>query len=311
MSNHTSKKKPLRIVFAGAGGSSAKTTGLVNLATGLAARGLRVRVCDLDNQGDASQYLGYTHAPYVTADVLGREKVYPDGNGGLRVPTLAEIEQPFYRPTLDEAEQLGGRTSPRQETRDWMQRITVIPSGTSTTGLTLSAAMALLERERMGGERVRHALETIDEGRGDDQVPDIELLDLYGVVGLFTYQAMAIADKVITAVTADDKTTGRHLDELVDVVTEVAGFNRGLQLDAIIPSRCPSRRDGVFYQTILEDLEADDRYGRLCTPRVRAAVTVPESFKAGEPLRLYVPAAPVTNDYAVVLEWLDEHGVTA
>lgn len=306
----SARKKPTRIAFAGAGGSSGKTTGLVNLATQFAARGLRVRVIDLDNQGDASQYLGYTEAPYVIADVLGREPVYPDGNGGVRVPTLAEIEVPFYRPTADDVGRFGGRTSRWTSQAEWMRRITVIPSGVGSTGLTLSSVMAMLERDRLGAERIRKSLLTIDDGRSDDEIPDLEFIDVYGVIGVFTYQALAVADAVVTAVTPDDKATGRHLTELSDVVDEIADLsNPKLSLAAIIPSRVPPRRDGEFYQAILEDLETDDRYGPQVTARVREAVVVPEGFRAGEPLLLWSPSANVTRDYAEVAEWLHHRGV--
>lgn len=304
------RKKPIRIAFAGASGSSGKTTGLVNLATQFAARGLRVRVIDLDNQGDASQYLGYTEPPYVIADVLGRERVFPDGNGGVRVPTMAEIEVPFYRPTADEVVEYGGRTSRRASQAEWMRRITVIPSGIGSTGLTLSSVMAMLARDHLGADRVRKALVSIDDGRPNHEIPDLEVIDVYGVVGDFTYQSLAIADAVVTAVTPDDKATGRHLNELSDVVDEIADLsNPKLKLAGIIPSRVRPRRDGEFYQDVLEGLEADERYGPLVTTRVRDAVVVPEGFRAGEPLLLWSPAANVTKDYEEVAEWLRKRGV--
>lgn len=305
----TTTRRPQRIVLAGAGGSCAKTTEGVTIGSLMAVRGQRVRFVDLDGQGDASQYVNYPYAPYVIGEALIGAKVYPDGNGGLRAPTLAEIELPVYRASADDAEKLGGLSSARPEVAAWLQRLSIIPSGVGTSGMTLPSAVAELERTGMGADRFRSALQNIDAATGAEPV-DFEIYDLHGTVGWLTYHVLAIADKVITTVVPDDKTTGRHLDELLAIIGEVAEFNQGLRLDAIIPARCRPRRDGQFYDEVITDLENSKEYGPIVTPRVREAVVVPESFKEREPLPLYVPNDAVTKDHKVVLDWLDKNGVT-
>jgi cellulose biosynthesis protein BcsQ len=306
----TTTRRPRRIVLAGAGGSCGKTTEGVTIGSLMAVRGQRVRFVDLDGQGDASQYVNYPYAPYVIGEALIGAKVYPYGNGGLRAPTLAEIEQPVYRASMDDADKHGGLTSPRPEVAAWLQRMSIIPSGVGSSGTTLPAAVSELERTGMGADKFRSALQNIDVAAGTEPV-DFEIYDLHGTVGWLTYHVLAIADKVITTVVPDDKTTGRHLDELLAIIAEVAEFNHRLRLDAIIPVRCRPKRDGQFYDEVITDLESSDEYGSIVTPRVREAVVVPESFKQREPLPLYVPNDAVTKDNKAVLEWLDERGVTS
>jgi cellulose biosynthesis protein BcsQ len=303
-------RNPTRIAFAGAGGSCGKTTEAITVGALMAAQGRRVRWVDLDGQGDASQYANYSLAPYVIGEALIGAAVFPDGNGGHRAPTLAEIEQPIYRATEEEVKEYGGLTSSRPEVAAWLQRLSIIPSGVGSTGTTLPGAVAHLERAGMGADTFRELLRNIDV-ESDTEPVDVEIYDLHGTVGWLTYHVLAIADKVVTTVVPDDKTTGRHLDELRAIIAQVENFNRGLRLDAIIPVRCRPKRDGTFYDEILVGLETSEQYGHLVTPRVREAVVVPESFKEREPLPLFVPNDLVTKDNKAVLEWLDAHGVTA
>ncbi|MBF6422667.1 AAA family ATPase [Nocardia farcinica] len=312
-------KKPVRIVFLGAGGSTGKTTEAVNLGCALAARGKKVRWIDGDGQGDTSQYLQYQHPPYVLGEALGQVEVYPDPTtkSGLRVPTLREIEVPIYRETEEEAAELGGLAPQNDEQAEWLKRLTLIPSGTGASGTTLGSAVTFLEREQMGAEKALKALDSIDDGRPDDEIPDYEFFDLHGTVGPMTYLALRWASRgsnehgrsgAIVVVTPDDKSTGRHLKEAKDIVAEVNEFHP-IELLAIIPTRVRPVRHGKFYVVTFDRLRESEEYGHLVTNTVRESVYAPESFAAREPLLMWVPNEGITTDQESVLDWLIEHKV--
>lgn len=306
-------RTPRRIALVGAGGSSGKTTSAVNIGAKLAQLGYRVRLIDADGQGDCSQYCGYMDPAWTLGDAIAGEAVYPDDteSSGWRAPTLTEIEQPVGRSSEEEAKEHGGLYSSRHETAAWLARMTLIPSGEGPTGLRLPAAVVRLEQNKMAGEVFRRALSVLNSG----DPPDVEIWDLHGTVGWLTYHVLAWVDSAITAVTPDDKSVGRHLDELSGIIDEVDEFRhapgepRVLDLDAIIPVRTRPKRDGQYYQTVIEEIRAHERYGPKTTPPIREAVVVPESFAACEPLPLYVPNDGVTQDHSSVVDDLKERGI--
>lgn len=305
----TKRKEPTRIVVAGAGGSTHKTSTAVNLGCALAKRGFSVRENDLDNQADMTQYFNYTQAKYFIGDVLMEQKVFPDPESGeLRVPRLREIELPFYRGSEEEQDTLGGRWSDVPEAAEWMKRIKVVPSGIGATGGSIAEAITLMERDAFAAEQFVELFTTRDEGRPDEEIPDVDIFDLHGHFGTLTLFSLRLARKVIAAVTPDDKAIGRHLDEFQKLVQRVGRFNKGLQLDAIVP-REKSSNTGAFYGNMLKQLKADPTYGPITAPSIREAVVVPESYWAHEPLLLYVPNHGVASDFDKVAEWCIERGI--
>lgn len=313
------RKKPIRWVFVGAGGSSAKTTEVVNLGCALARRGKKVRWIDGDQQGDTSQYLHYQNPDYVLAEALGKAEVVDDPSSptGRRAPTLRETEVSIYRETEEEADKLGGIVPHTAEQKIWLPRLSLLPSGIGSTGETLGSAVTKIDRDPMGAEKALRALDAIDEGRPDDEIPDIEIFDLHGTVTTLSYLALRWAarganDKkagrsgAFAVVTPDDKSTGRHLKEAVDLVIEVAEIDP-LELLAIIPSRIKPVQAGKFYVEMYERLR--ENFAPLVTPPVREAVTASESFSAREPLLIWVPDAQVTDDQERIIDWMVEQGV--
>ncbi|MGW4720195.1 ParA family protein [Nocardia sp. NPDC004260] len=316
----TTSETPTRIVFFGASGSTGKTTCAVNQACEWAKRGLVVRFWDGDIQGDGSTYFHYMEPPYVVGEVLAEVDAVPDPTSktGRRVPTMREIELTVGRETAEEAEQTGGLWSDDPVQAEWLRRIKLVPSGIGTTGTTLGDAVTVMERDSLGHEKVLEKMESIDEGRAPEEIPDIEIFDLAGTPTPLHYLALKWAARggtkggrsgVILVVTPDDKAMGKHFHDALNRIRDTAKYHP-IEAVAIIPTRISSNR-GRFYVEMYTNFKNDAEFSPLVTPPVREAVYAGESYASREPLLLYVPEEGITEDQAAVADWLKEHGVIA
>lgn len=316
----TTTKTPTRIVYFGVGGSTGKTSQAVNQACEWARRGLRVRYWDGDNQGDGSTYFHYMEPPTPIGEVLaGVETIEdPSSRTGRRVATMREIELPVFRATTEEAEEVGGLAPEEPGQEDWLRRLTIVPSGIGISGTTLNDAMTAMARDDLGPEKVLATIESIDEGRGEADLPDIEIFDLPGMVGSLHYLALKWAARggtrggrsgVVLVVTPDDKAMGKHFwDALAKI--ESVGKHYPIEPVAIMPTRVTTNR-GRFYVEMYETFKGNPKLENLVAPPVRETVHVPESFGARQPLLLWVPDERVTEDQKAVADWLKERGVIA
>ena len=302
------------VVVANESGSVGKTTCVVNLACAAAARGRTVWVTDVDGQADASYHFGHTRPKLVMGDVLtGRKMIRISGEPGdddpenFRAPTMRDIAVPAYRETPELAKSEGGIFTDDPKAVEWLRRITIFPSGKSRSpgGPTMYDDTAELNKSGWGGMALGNAV------RGNTMPPpDLHIIDTHGTKSIVMMSALAVADKIITCVLPDKKSTGKHLNELIKTIGEVkavAGRDQ-LDLDAIIPCRVRPANHGKFYRLKIEAVE--QKYQEKVTPRIYEAVSAGEAYEAKEPLLLWVPDTRVTDEYFDVLKWLDEHGVT-
>ncbi|UGT58913.1 ParA family protein [Nocardia asteroides] len=316
----TNSQTPTRLVYFGVGGSSAKTSQAVNQACEYARRGLRVRFWDGDNQGDGSTYFHYMEPPTVIGEVLARKETIDDETSpsGKRVASMREIELPIFRSTAEEAEALGGLAAEEADQEEWLQRLTIVPSGIGATGITLNDAITEMARDVLGPENALAAIESIDADRGDADRPDIEIFDLPGMVGPLHYLALKWAARggtkggrsgVVLVVTPDDKSMGKHFWDALAKIKSVSA-HYPIETVAIMPTRVSSNR-GKFYVEMYETFKGNPQLENLVTPPVRETVQVPESFGVRQPLLLYVPNERVTEDQTAIADWLKERGVIA
>jgi hypothetical protein len=292
----------------------------VNQACEWARRGLNVRYWDGDTQGDGSTYFHHMEPPYVLGEVLAGVDAIPDPSSktGRRVPTMREIALPVGRETAEEAEQIGGLWSEDPEKVAWLRRITLVPSGIGSTGTTLGDAVTVMERDSLGHEKVLEKLESIDDGRSDGEIPDIEIFDLAGTPTPMHYLALKWAARggtkggrsgVILVVTPDDKAMGKHFQDALNRIHDTAKYHP-IEPVAIIPTRISSNR-GKFYVEMYSNFKDNPKFAPLLTPPVREAVYAGESYASREPLLIYVPEESITQDQTAVADWLKEHGVIA
>ncbi len=90
------------------------------------------------------------------------------------------------------------------------------------------------------------------------------------------------------------------------VAQVAAAYNPRLRRAAVVSSIVPSGA-GRYYRDVLRQVE--NGWGRLVTPPVRRSVRVPESYSAQQPLILYAPEEPVTEDVVAVVDHLLATGV--
>ncbi|ASR05540.1 ParA family protein [Gordonia rubripertincta] len=176
-------------------GGVGKTTTAVNLAAGLAVRGLRVLVVDLDPQGNASTALGIDHRAEDIASVYEL--------------LLGEV-------TLKEAIQ----ESPSQ------QGLFCVPATLDLAGAEIEL-VSLVAREN----RLRNALS--DEVLAEYQI-DYVFIDCPPSLGLLTVNAMVAAREVLIPIQCEYYALEGVGQLLRNIELVQAHLNRGLHVSTIV-----------------------------------------------------------------------------
>lgn len=254
-------------------GSAGKTTLVVNVGACLAQLGYRVRVIDLDAQGNASHWLGHPEP-------------LPDENGNVAPAGLGTYEVLFDGAAIVNAER------PVQD----LDTLTIVPSHPTR----MEGADVELSKVLGGEQRLRMALQAI--GDGDDVVT---LLDCPGSLGTLTVSALVAADVAVTVFAPAEKEAGGVGKFEATIETVAKAYNPQLRLVAVVPSIVPSA--GSYYRDVLDQVRG--AWGGIVTPAVRRSVRVPEAYSAQMPLCLYAPDEPVAADVAAVVEHLQTAGV--
>ncbi|MBE7194496.1 MAG: ParA family protein [Gordonia polyisoprenivorans] len=270
-------------------GSAGKTTTSVSLAVLLAARGVRVRLIDLDPQANSSRWTGYADpgdSPTI-ADVLAESATIADAERPARIPAYLEDDGTIE---FDDT--------------SIIENLTVVPAIRSS----LDEFVARLPVIRGGVTRLRRALT-------DAATADVTLIDAPGSSNALTLSAILATQAfpdvddtsgVITCTLAQPK----EIEGIADLQAEIAGINEErnttCQLRGIVVCSVPANRARLYGENI-DDLTAG--YGELVAPSVRHSVTVPEAYSFYTPVPLYGRARRVTEDYADVLDHFIKTGL--
>ncbi|MDR1387372.1 MAG: ParA family protein [Propionibacteriaceae bacterium] len=180
---------------------------------------------------------------------------------------------------------------------------------TSTPGVWLLPAASRLdgqvkewERQIGAEQRLRRIL--------DDVAADFDLvlIDLPGQISTMTVAGLVASDKAL-AVTRPTLKEINGVARFLTAVDEIRdAFARDTPATAgVIVCEVPPPNAGGLYAAAVQ--LAQETWPDLVGPTVRRSVRVPDSFAAGRPLPAVFPAAPVTADHRLVLDWLTARGI--
>lgn len=303
---------------AGEAGSAGKTTTVVTFAALLAQLGFDVEIVDLDGQGNASKHLGIGvsrypddklldprgayPAPLVLGDALLRRKAQFPGEDTAREITLNDIRRCAYN---EHGVPGYGVASDDPDVIAWLKRIHLYPNGPSfLTGdmVDFYQDEAELSKDPFAGMVLGRQMDRVTTA------PHFRLYDLHGTKSISMMSALVRVSRVFNCVQLDDKTTGPDLDYLKGTIDTVKEHNPDLRLMMILPCRVKAKpQRGNHGNNMLDRLR--QRHGPLIPDaEIREAVTVPEAYAGREPLPLWVPKDPVTDDYRHALAWCFETG---
>lgn len=136
---------------------------------------------------------------------------------------------------------------------------------------------------------------------------DVVLIDCPGSLSPLTWAALAVSTGVVTVATPTMKEL-RGIGPFVSTVEQAAEeLGTQVQVDAIVPCMVPPANAGRVYAEAMEWLR--EQYGDLVTPPIRRSALVAEASSNGEPVTLYVPNEPVSQDVEKVVADLQQRGV--
>lgn len=322
---------------AGEAGSAGKTTTSAVFGSMLAQLGFTVELVDMDGQGNLSKQFGFGPAdpkheatdiglfkpsqvdyktgslpPLVIGDVLTErpvyipfEKVLEGAERKKRVVTMNDIRRCAYNESGIDG--FGVKVDPDDvATIEWLKRIHIYPNGLSYgSGETVDFYddQATIERDPMSAIILSKKMDEVDTA------PHFRIYDLHGTKSIAMISVAYRVSKFFNCVEAGDKTTGPDLDNLIKSVERMQKYNDDLELAMILPCRVKSKAQrGKHGQAMLDRLYA--RHGRIVPDvTIRDVIMVSEAYYNREPLPMWVPDAPVTDDYRYALAWAFDNGL--
>ncbi len=263
----TSIMKTRVITFFIQKGGTGKTACVANVGAGLARRGRRVLLIDLDPQGSLALSLGLTPGPVTSYDIL-------TGNGSGWMSSIQQAE------VGEEATSAGGSLHILPAARD----------------------LAAVDREiagQVGHEtRIRDAIRAEASGKFD-----YVLIDNPPTVNAAVINGLCAAREVFAVVKADFLSMAgtTQLRETLEAV-RAGGLNPSLRLSGIILTFFDGRKN--LARLASEQLKAAFP-GVVFESTIRETVTVGEAPARGRDVFCYAPVSGAADDFRRLCEEID------
>lgn len=264
-------------------GGCGKTTTAINLSAGLARRGFRTLLVDLDPQSHCAAGLG-----------VPEDRIDLDISDALRSPIDQELDR----------ERLLWRVG---------RGLDLLPSRMKLAGLE-AARGGLADMDQPQG-RLSSVIDRVTRSAPPDDAPDpvqaiggpqrlydAVVIDCPPSIGLLSYNALAAAGEVLIPVETSYfslRGAGKQIQTARSVARHVGVEPRVRLLATMFDPDLPLARD------LLEDLR--DRFGAAVVPlTIRADPEVKEAASFGRPVEEHAPESMGAADYASLCEWVIE-----
>jgi chromosome partitioning protein len=263
-------------------GGCGKTTTAINVSAGLARRGFRTLLIDLDPQSHCAAGLG-----------VPEDRLDLDVGDALRLPTDAPIDRERFLWRV-------GRG------------LDLLPSRMRLAGLE-SARGGLADMDQPQN-RLASVIERLVAAQPMDDRPtgaqgiaepkyDVVVIDCPPSIGLLSYNALAAASEIVIPVETSYfslRGAGKQIQTARSVTRHIGVEPRVRLLATMYDPSLPLARD------LLDDLR--DRFGSAVIPTViRLDPEVKEAASFGRPVEEHAPESMGADDYGSLCEWLIEH----
>ena len=254
-------------------GGCGKTTSAISVSAGLARRGFRTLLVDLDPQAHCAAGLG-----------VPEDRIDQDVSDALRAPENAPLDR----------DRLLWRIG---------RGFDLLPSRMKLAGLEAArGGLADMDRPQ---DRLASVLDRLTRDGKDPGARryDAVVIDCPPSIGLLSYNALAASGEVIIPVETSFfslRGAGKQIQTARSVTRHVGASARVRLLATMYDPALPLARD------LLDDLR--DRFGAAVIPTViRLDPEVKEAASFGRPIEDHAPGSMGAEDYASLCEWLIEH----